>query len=83
MLEKGLGKGAGKKASKPRCPFHIVGPHPLKRGRIFKESTETSDQRVAQAKLVQREIQFLLEPDKVQPKAPRTLAEAVLAFLST
>jgi len=64
-------------------PVHIVGPHPLKRGKIFKESTETSDQRVAQAKLLQRETQFLLEPDKVQPKAVRTLAEAVLAFLNT
>jgi site-specific recombinase XerD len=82
-VEKGLGKGAGKKVARPRCPFHIVGPHPLKRGKIFKESTETSDQRVAQAKLLQRETQFLLEPDKVQPKAVRTLAEAVLAFLNT
>ena len=32
---------------------------------------------------MQRETQFLLEPDKVQPKAVKTLAEAVVAFLNT
>jgi uncharacterized Rmd1/YagE family protein len=68
---------------RPRCPFHIVGPHPVQRGRIFKESTETADHRVAQSKLLQRETQFFLEPDKVQPRAVKTLAEAVKAFLNT
>jgi site-specific recombinase XerD len=76
-------KAAGKKIPKPRCPFHIVGPHPIQRGKIFKESTETSDQRIAQTKLLQRETQFLLDPDRVQPKAVKTLGEAVTAFLNT
>jgi hypothetical protein len=76
-------KAASKKMPKPRCPFYIVGPHPLSRSKTFKESTETSDQRVANAKLVQRETQFLLEPDKTQPKAVKTLGEAVTAFLKT
>jgi site-specific recombinase XerD len=78
-----VNKAVSKKISKPRCPFHIVGPHPLKRGKVFKESTRTSDQRVAQAKLLQRETQFFLEPDKQTPKAARTLSEAVAAFLAT
>ena len=72
-----------KKIPKPRCPFRIVGPHPLKRGKIFKENTGTSDQRVASAKLQQREAQFLLEPDKAFPKKSRTLDEAAQAFINT
>ena len=82
-VAEGSQKCVSKALPKPRCPFYITGPHPLKRGEVFKESTETSDQRIAQAKLLKRETEFLLEPDRVTPKAAKTLVEAVDAFLGT
>jgi integrase len=75
-------KADAKKIPKPRCPFRIVGPHPLKRGKVYRENTKTSDERVAKAKLLQRETQFVLEPDKAIPKKTRSLSEAVADFLS-
>jgi site-specific recombinase XerD len=72
-----------KKIQKPRCPFRIVGPHPLERGKIYKENTQTSDERIARFKLLQAEHRFLVEPDKQPPKPAKTLEQAVAAFLNT
>jgi integrase len=82
-IDTAIKKADAKKTPKPRCPFRIVGPHPLKRGKVYRENTETSDERVAKAKLLQRETQFVLEPDKAIPKKTKTLSEAVAAFLRT
>ena len=67
---------------KPHCRFTIIGPHPLKKGRVFKEKTGTSDERIATARLTLRETQFVLEPGKVS-KPVKSLREATALFLAT
>lgn len=75
--------GAKKKESGFGCPFTIIGPNPLKPGARFKQATETADIRIATAMMQKQEMLFLLEPEKVTAKKPKTLRQATDLFLAT
>jgi integrase len=76
-------KSAG---SRVACPFYVVGPDPRDRtAPRIKQYTNTGDERLAKAFLLEFELALYQKPkpEPLPPPPPKTLAQAVEYFLGT